>query len=69
MIEIKVYNKIKDLTNGYEFTANACDEIKPGEFFQYEGYDYLITSEPVSQPNNTDGTEFVEATFKAVRLG
>lgn len=69
MIEIKVYSKIKDLTNGYEFIANACEEVKPGEFFRHDGYDYLITSEPTNQQNKIDGTEFVEATFKAVRLG
>ncbi|KAA6438223.1 hypothetical protein FEM33_16075 [Dyadobacter flavalbus] len=69
MIEIKVYSKIKDLTNGYEFVANACDEVKPGAFFRHEGYDYLITSEPVTIENQTDGTDFAEITFKAVRLG
>lgn len=69
MIEIKVYSKIKDLTNGYEFVANACDEIKPGAFFWHDGYDYLITSEPLARQIQTDGTVFAETIFKAVRLG
>lgn len=69
MIEIKVYNKFKDLTNAYEFIAIPSDELKVGVYFHYQEYDYLITSLPVYYTNNKDGTEFIEAVFKAVRLG
>lgn len=69
MIDIKLYNKFNDLTNAYEFTAFCYEGLKAGEYFRHNGYEYLITSDPVYGSSTDDKAGTVEAVFMAVRLG
>ncbi|KAA6438344.1 hypothetical protein FEM33_16760 [Dyadobacter flavalbus] len=69
MIDIKLYSKFNDLTNAYEFTAYCDEGLKAGEYFRYNGYEYLITSDPVYRSSKDDKPGIVEAVFMAVRLG
>ncbi|GGB96616.1 hypothetical protein [Dyadobacter sediminis] len=69
MIEIKLYSKFNDLTNAYEFTAYCKEGLKAGEYFRYNGYEYLITSDPVYCSSRDSKEAAGEAVFMAVRLG
>ena len=69
MIDIKLYNKFNNLSNVYEFTASCYKGLRAGEYFQHNGYEYLITSDPVYDENKEDEPNSSEANFMAVQLG
>lgn len=69
MIDIKIYNKFSNLTNVYEFTAHCYHRLHAGEYFRHNGFEYLITSDPVYHANQEGEPTNCEADFMAVQLG